>query len=196
MNLNRDIVPIWWVWLHDLDIPWHQRNHFKVRLATNHERVEQKSPPARPFLIQFSQILLGKLFIDSDLISPWLSGLLTLGNLLNTWLSPVSTLSSQQTRHGHQRWYLVTILWQSCYGSLESVSLLNTTLAPHDTMRDIRDTVMSCVTRHRDGWLNNMRCLFKILSASSPKSIGRDRLDFIHFQLGYVFFMIFHYGST
>ena len=55
------------------------------------------------FLIQFSQILLGKLFIDSDLISPWLSGLLSHGNLLNTWLSPVSTLSSQQTRHGHQR---------------------------------------------------------------------------------------------
>ena len=183
MNLNRDIVPIWWVWLHDLDIPWHQRNHFKVRLWSRNKSWKSWTKiPA--FLIQFSQILLGKLFIDSDLISPWLSGLLSHGNLLNTWLSPVSTLSSQQTRHGHQRWYLiVTILWQSCYGSLESVTLLNTTLAPHDTMRDNRDTVMSCVTRHGDGWLNNMRCLFKILSASSPKSIGRDESWFHSFSV-------------
>ena len=141
MNVNRDIVPIWWVWLHDLDIPWHQRNHFKVRLfVTNHESCLKCSP----FLIQFSQILLAHLFIDTNLISLWLSGLLTLGNLLNTWLSAVSTLSSSQTRHGHE-WCLVTILLHSPPGPLESVALLNTPLAPLDTIRDIRDiTAWQC----------------------------------------------------
>ena len=167
MNVNRDIVPIWWVWLHDLDIPWHQRNHFKVRMfVTNHETCLKYSP----FLIQFSPILLGHLFIDTNLMSLWLSGLLTLGNLLNTWLSPVSTLSSAQTRHGHE-WCLVTILWQSCDNLV--------TLAPrpswvcgaakypigptwHDSWHSWHHRVtVSCATRHGDGWLTNMRCLWK-----------------------------------
>ena len=33
LNLNRDFVPMWWVWLHDLDIWWHQRNHSKSESA-------------------------------------------------------------------------------------------------------------------------------------------------------------------
>lgn len=166
--------------------------------SPNGRHTNQSSPRPGPFLIQFSQILLGYLFIDTNLISLWLSGLLTRGNLLNTWLSPVNTLSSDQTWSQVISCHnLVTILLHSDPGPLESVTLLNTTLAPHDTMRDIRDSVMCDATRRRviDQYavlLQNLVCI--IIPDINNKT--RLCLDFIHFLLWYIFFMILHYRST